>query len=79
MPKIPETSGAHRGLSAPCKVVRLGDYGQRRERQEFDRLVAEALEELLAVDAGDLDGIYGAHRAVGRAVRLLLEHRWDVA
>lgn len=52
---------------------------KRRDRREFDRLVTEARDALVEVEDGDLDLLYTAAIATGRAVRLLMKHRWDVA
>ena len=56
-------------------VTRL-DPG-RRARRDFDGLMVLAQLELDAIAAGDLEGLWGLHRAVNMALGLMLEHRLD--
>lgn len=72
---IPSTSVSS---TAHGRLIRL-DAGSRRARRQFDALVAEARAEVVAAEAGDLDAIWSAHRALTRAVGLLLDGRWDAA
>jgi hypothetical protein len=55
------------------------DVRCRLARRQLDLLLAEAGRELAAAAAGDLEAVYGAHRALSRAVTLLLTYRWDAA
>lgn len=72
--------GTARGaLGSPAPVISLD---ARREaaaealaRRTLNDLAQEAIVELEAVLAGDIDGVHGAFRAIGRAVSLVLRNR----
>ena len=55
-------------------VTRL-DGGKRRPETEIRRLVTEAADALAAVVAGDVDSVFAAHRAINRAVGIVLDNR----
>lgn len=66
-------------MEGSARPVSLDASRRRFARREFDSLIDSAMRDLAAVRAGDLAGTYDAHRAVGRAVVLLLDYRWEVA
>lgn len=81
MSTVQRNRGAQTGSVRGATVVRLDAdaHKRRRARREYDRLVDEAFAELLALKAGDVGAVYGAHRILSRLVSLILTHKLDVA
>lgn len=66
-------------MEGSARPVSLAASRRRFARREFDSLIDEAMKDLAAVRAGDLAGAYDAHRAVNRAVMILMDHALEVA
>ena len=86
-PAPPQKGAGHDGSSvsatkaddttrlAPIAVL---DPRGRRARRDLDGLLAEARAAIEAATFGDLAAVYDGHRALNRAVMLLLDYRLDV-
>lgn len=64
--------------SATVVAIASTTAAHRRARREVAALVAEAVEHLAVVRAGEFVYVHGAHLALVRAVRIVLDHRLDV-
>ena len=66
-------------MEGSARPISLDASRERFARRQFCALIETAMDDLDAVCSGDLAAAYDAHRAIGRAVRLLLDNRWDAA
>lgn len=65
---------------SPARVIaiRPSAAASRHARRKVEALVASAVEELHAVQAGDLVAVHGAFLDLARAVRIVVDHGLDV-